>query len=93
MRVFSENPDGLLKWLASHRDLSKNRVVTIFESLFSEGIVDKYKLYQQIQDMPAGSDKEYLEKLTGQWGVAGAVGWLPDEKPVIEKLDSMSLES
>ncbi len=74
MRVFSENPDGLLKWLASHRDLSKNRVVTIFESLFSEGIVDKYKLYQQIQDMPAGSDKEYLEKLTGQWGVAGAVG-------------------
>ena len=73
-RVFAMNPQGLLKWLASHRDLTKNHVVTIFESLFSEGAVDKYLLYQQIQKMPAGADKDYLEKLTGQWGPAGAVG-------------------
>ena len=73
-RVFAMNPQGLLKWLASHRDLTKNQVVTIFESLFSEGAVDKYRLYQQIQKMPAGADKNYLEKLTGQWGPADAVG-------------------
>ena len=73
-RVFAMNPQGLLKWIASHRDLTKNQVVTIFESLFSEGAVDKYRLYQQIQKMPAGADKDYLEKLTGQWGPADAVG-------------------
>lgn len=73
-RVFAMNPQGLLKWLASHRDLTKNQVVTIFESLFSEGAIEKYRLYQQIQNMPAGADKDYLEKLTGQWGPANAVG-------------------
>ena len=73
-RLFELNPQDLLKWIAKHRDLKKNQVVTLFESLFSDGVINKYTLYQQIQKMPAGADKDYLEKLTGQWGPADAVG-------------------
>ena len=73
-RLFELNPQDLLKWIAKHRDLKKNQVVTLFESLFSDGVINKYTLYQQIQKMPAGADKDYLEKLTGQWGPSDAVG-------------------
>lgn len=68
------NAQQVLKWMATHRNKSTNHLVEVFESLLSTGYIDKYDLVVAIEKMTNPEERAYMEKLTAQWGLEGAVG-------------------
>ena len=72
-RYFDATPQAFLRWIADHRD-NPGHILKIFENIFSKAYVPKERLVEQISAMPAGEARDYLERLTAQWGPADAVG-------------------
>lgn len=72
--IFNENPQALLTWLANHRDKTNNRLLGLFESLFSNGVINKSRLVEEINKMKDQDARQYLDTLTAQWGPIDAVG-------------------
>ena len=73
INTFNANPERLLYWLANHRDNNK-RMLEVFESDFSDGLIPKFNLYKAIESLPDAGAHDYLMKVTGQWGPADAAG-------------------
>ncbi|MBO7610243.1 MAG: hypothetical protein J6S96_08600 [Muribaculaceae bacterium] len=72
--LFHSQPQRLLQWISTHRDLNKNALTGVFEACFSTGLLPKEDLIEEIDKMPQGDARRYIEELTAQWGPADAVG-------------------
>ncbi|MBR1551660.1 MAG: hypothetical protein IJ632_04995 [Muribaculaceae bacterium] len=70
---YRQNPQQVLNWMASHRGRD-NCLLTVFERLFSNSWVRKEELIDEMQRMTDPSARSYMERITGQWGPADAVG-------------------
>lgn len=72
---YNQNPDQLFRWLYDNRDDERStRVVALFEHLYSVSWLDKYDLVQKIEKIADPAVRNYLSRLTSQWGPANAVG-------------------
>ncbi|MBQ7691882.1 MAG: hypothetical protein IJT30_11930 [Muribaculaceae bacterium] len=70
--TFEQNGTAVLHWLAGHR--SSTQVIELLKSVFASGWIPKYRMTQELQKLPAGEERTWLERLTAQWGPDGAVG-------------------
>ncbi|MCQ2290106.1 MAG: hypothetical protein MJZ63_02370 [Muribaculaceae bacterium] len=71
VRMMYSREELLLQYLGTHR---QSAITEVLHQCIREEWWQKSELYEDIQEMPEGDSKKYLNELTAQWGPDGAVG-------------------
>ncbi len=71
---YTFDPQLVLAWVASHRDVGKYKLTRVFKFIYEEGILPKDGLVKDTERMRDPEARRYIEQLTAQWGPRYAVG-------------------
>ena len=70
--AFEQNAPMVLGWMAANRH--QTAVIELLRKVFASGWLRKERMIQELEKLPDGEARTWLDQLTAQWGPDGAVG-------------------